>query len=147
MNEWCFRPRFCTVRLYWTGDNLGWWDEFYDESYPWCKSIARPVDQQSSSLPLCYGCPPSTRQKHGADVNFYLLFIRYALPVSGVSSRSPYSSWNFIYLHIFFILFIYSYSELSHTISQRGNVGREACLGNRTPDPLFNVTGSDAFTN
>ena len=20
-NEWCFRPRFCTVRLYWAGDN------------------------------------------------------------------------------------------------------------------------------
>ena len=24
MNEWCFRPRFCTVRLNWAGDNLGW---------------------------------------------------------------------------------------------------------------------------
>ena len=22
-NEWCFRPWFCTVRLHWTGDNLG----------------------------------------------------------------------------------------------------------------------------
>ena len=22
-NEWCFRPQFCTVRLYWAGDNLG----------------------------------------------------------------------------------------------------------------------------
>ena len=22
-HEWCFRPRFCTVRLYWAGDNLG----------------------------------------------------------------------------------------------------------------------------
>ena len=25
MNKWCFRPRFCTVRLYWAGDNLGEW--------------------------------------------------------------------------------------------------------------------------
>ena len=23
VNDWCFRPRFCTVRLYWAGDNLG----------------------------------------------------------------------------------------------------------------------------
>ena len=28
MNEWCFKPRFCTVRLYWTGDNLVEWGEF-----------------------------------------------------------------------------------------------------------------------
>ena len=28
----CFRPRFCTVRLYWVGDNLGEWDEFCYES-------------------------------------------------------------------------------------------------------------------
>ena len=25
---------------------------------PGAGSIARPVDQQSSALPLCYGCPP-----------------------------------------------------------------------------------------
>ena len=23
MNEWCFRPRFCTVRLYWARDSMG----------------------------------------------------------------------------------------------------------------------------
>ena len=22
-NEWCFRPQFYTLRLYWVGDNLG----------------------------------------------------------------------------------------------------------------------------
>ena len=22
INDWCFRPRFCTIRLYWAGDNL-----------------------------------------------------------------------------------------------------------------------------
>ena len=25
-NDWCFRPRFCTVRLYWAWENLGEWD-------------------------------------------------------------------------------------------------------------------------
>ena len=24
MHEWCFRPLFCTARLYWAGDNLSW---------------------------------------------------------------------------------------------------------------------------
>ena len=23
MNDWCFRSRFCIVRLYWAGDNQG----------------------------------------------------------------------------------------------------------------------------
>ena len=44
-NEWCFRPRFCTVRLYWAGDNLGECNEF---CYGPC--------QQSSVLPLHHGC-------------------------------------------------------------------------------------------
>ena len=34
-NDWCFKPRFCTVRQYWAGDNLGKWDEFCFESCPW----------------------------------------------------------------------------------------------------------------
>ena len=36
-NEWCFRPRFCTVRFYKAGDNLGYWDEFWCESCPRCR--------------------------------------------------------------------------------------------------------------
>ena len=36
-NGWCFRPQSCTVRLYWADDNLGYWDEFYYESCPWCR--------------------------------------------------------------------------------------------------------------
>ena len=28
MNEWCFRPQICIVRLYWAGDILGLYDEF-----------------------------------------------------------------------------------------------------------------------
>ena len=32
-----FRPWFCTVRLYWTWDNLGLWDEFLYESCPKCR--------------------------------------------------------------------------------------------------------------
>ena len=44
MNEWCFRPRFCTVRLYWAGDNLGfthlyeaseWMNEHMNEWMAW----------------------------------------------------------------------------------------------------------------
>ena len=36
-NHWCYRPRFCTVMLYWAGDNLGERDEFCYESCPWCR--------------------------------------------------------------------------------------------------------------
>ena len=35
MNELCFRPRFCTVKLYWAGEKIGEWDEFCYESFPW----------------------------------------------------------------------------------------------------------------
>ena len=37
MNEWCFRPRFYTTRLYWVGDNLSKLDEIYYESCSWCR--------------------------------------------------------------------------------------------------------------
>ena len=36
-NDWCFRPRFCNVKLYWAGDNLGERDEFCYEWCPWCR--------------------------------------------------------------------------------------------------------------
>ena len=36
-SEWCFRLQYCTVRLYWAGDNLGYWDEFWYESCPRCR--------------------------------------------------------------------------------------------------------------
>ena len=48
MNDWCFRQRFCSVRLCWARDNLGECEEFCYES---C--------QESNALPLCYGCPLS----------------------------------------------------------------------------------------
>ena len=38
-NEWCFRPRFCTVRLYWGGDILFEWDQFCYESCPWVNGM------------------------------------------------------------------------------------------------------------
>ena len=56
-NDWCFRPQFCTARLYLEGVNLGKWDEVQYESCPWSR-IDRPVKQQSSVLPLYHGCPP-----------------------------------------------------------------------------------------
>ena len=43
-NMWWFRPRFYTLRLYWSGDNLGYLDEFCYESCPHCT-----VDRSSRS--------------------------------------------------------------------------------------------------
>ena len=31
MNDWYFRPRSAILMLYWAGDNLGEWDEFWYE--------------------------------------------------------------------------------------------------------------------
>ena len=28
LHDWCFMPRFCTVRLYWDGDNLCEWSNY-----------------------------------------------------------------------------------------------------------------------
>ena len=56
-NETCFRPRFCIVRLYWTGDNLGSWDEFFHASYPLCKIIAQPVGLAVQHAATYYGWP------------------------------------------------------------------------------------------
>ena len=47
-NDWCFRPWFCTARLYWAAAILGEWDEFCYEYCPWCRidrSICWPVVQ------------------------------------------------------------------------------------------------------
>ena len=46
------------LRLYWAGDNISKWDEFYMNHAPGAGSIARPVDQQSSALPLYHRFPP-----------------------------------------------------------------------------------------
>ena len=56
-DEWCFRPWFCTVRLYWVQYNLGKWDEFYYESCPWHRithSTCWPAVQHTITD---YGCP------------------------------------------------------------------------------------------
>ena len=36
-NEWCSRPGFRTVRLYWARNNPGYWDEFWYEWWPGCR--------------------------------------------------------------------------------------------------------------
>ena len=36
-NERCFSPQFCTVMPHWVRDNLGRWDEFWNESCPRCR--------------------------------------------------------------------------------------------------------------
>ena len=45
------------LRLYWTRDNLGEWDEICKNHVPGTGQIAQPVDLQSSVLP-CHGCSP-----------------------------------------------------------------------------------------
>ena len=60
-NYGCFRPRCCTVRLYWAGDNLGKWDELWYNHAPGARSITWPVNLQSIMLPLCYECPFSVK--------------------------------------------------------------------------------------
>ena len=52
-NEWCFRQRFCTVRLYWAGDN---WDKEMNiimNHAPGAGSITGLFDQQSNELYHC----------------------------------------------------------------------------------------------
>ena len=49
-----FRPRFCTVRLYWAGNNLGESDEFCYDSCPWRRidrSHCWPVVQHATTVP------------------------------------------------------------------------------------------------
>ena len=66
MNEWCFRPRFCTVRLYWAGDNLGEWDEFCYEPCPWCRikrSTCWSAVHRATTVPrMLPGIPMRTRE-------------------------------------------------------------------------------------
>ena len=71
MHEWCFRPRFCTVKAVYTGPVTTWANEmnFVMNLVPGAGSIVRPVDQQSSILPLYHGCPP-VRQGGGTGVQY-----------------------------------------------------------------------------
>ena len=51
LNEWCFRPRSCAVRLHWAGDNE---IIFCYESCPWCRidrSTCWPSAQSATTIP------------------------------------------------------------------------------------------------
>ena len=53
MNEWCLRPRLCTVRLNWAGDKLG--DELCYKSCPWRRidlSTCWPAVQCATTVKL-----------------------------------------------------------------------------------------------
>ena len=52
-----FKPRFCTVRLCWAGKTWANEMNFVMNHAPGAGSNAQPADQQSSALPLSYGCP------------------------------------------------------------------------------------------
>ena len=65
-NEWCFRPRFCTVRIYWAGD-VGEWDIIY-ESCPWRRidrSTCRPAVQRAT---IVLRMSPITKQEKAAKM-------------------------------------------------------------------------------
>ena len=59
------RPRFCTVRLYWAEDNLANEMNFVTNHAPGAGTLARPVDQKSSALPLHHG-RPSLQHDHNS---------------------------------------------------------------------------------
>ena len=110
-NDWCFRLRFCTVRLYWAEDNLGWWDEFCYALYAhgaW--SIARPVDHQSNALPVCYGRPlinkwnTSTGRNRRNSIVLHSVVIAECRTLNKLISIVMYP--YFIgYFHVFHIIF------------------------------------------
>ena len=56
MNEWCFRPRFCTVLGRRQPERMRW--IFVMNHAPGAGLINQPVGQQSSALPLYHGCLP-----------------------------------------------------------------------------------------
>ena len=68
MNKWCFKPRFCTVRLY-TGPGTTGTNEikFVMNYAPGAGSIVLPVYWQSSVPPMCYGCPIDKGRKKVAE--------------------------------------------------------------------------------
>ena len=61
-NGWCFGPWFCTVRIYWARDNMVNEMNFVMNHALGAGLIGRPVDQQSSTLPLYHGRPQRDRQ-------------------------------------------------------------------------------------
>ena len=74
MNEWHFSPQFCTVKLYWAGDNLGKWDEFCDESCLWCRndrSTCWPAVQHATTV---LRTPPTKYMKYKLNFNATNLF-------------------------------------------------------------------------
>ena len=63
MNEWCFRPQFCTVKaIRNTVPETTWANQMgFDMNHAFgAGSIARPVGQQSRALPLYNGCLPDS---------------------------------------------------------------------------------------
>ena len=80
MNEWCLRSLFCTV----TGPGITWANEMnlVMNHAPGAGSIARPVDLQSSALPLNHGRP---------------LYVRLFLSRKVVSSQGPCFTFKYYY--------------------------------------------------
>ena len=72
-NCWCFRPRFCTVRLYWVRNNLSEWDEFLQlQIHIWLKCIVRV-----NIIPMGY-C--SSLQRPFFNIYIWTLYFPHASP-------------------------------------------------------------------
>ena len=87
-NDWCFRPWFCTLQLYWARDNLGKWDECCYGSCPWCRidcSTRWPVVQSITTVPRM---PPGIYYKYkgwrywiAINVTFKLSYLKIGVLV------------------------------------------------------------------
>ena len=96
LNEWCFKPRFCTVNLHCAGDNLGEWDEFCYESCSWGRidrSTCWPVVQRATTVPRM---PPSGNPSPYALKCFMLTLAKEAI----YSCLCYCDSWNLFYVQI-----------------------------------------------
>ena len=101
-NEWCFRPQFCTARLYWVGDNLGEWDKFCYESCPWRRidhSTCWPAVQRATIVPRM---PPEVSMYMGCRSVAYGLLCMSLVLTSFVTAWTcaPLNLYDLITPHI-----------------------------------------------
>ena len=98
-NDWCFRPRFFTVRLYWAGDNLGEWDGFCYKSCPWRRTdrlTCWPVVQHATTVPRM---PPLISTISQYQIHINCKHYDRPRPTTAVHNiLYSDSSWPFYYL-------------------------------------------------
>ena len=87
MDDWCFKPQFCTGKIYWRGDRLVNEMNFDMNHAPGAGSIARPVTsslaattvprllQQLSRTPVQFRKIKAIEMQHGILILSNKLFI------------------------------------------------------------------------